>query len=114
MTERALDAAAALAARGIAAGVLHVPTIKPFDADAVADFAASVRRLVTAENHVVIGGLASLVVEALFDARASLAGHPDRPARPLHRVRLGADAAGPLRPHDGEAIVASLPRERPR
>ena len=31
-------------------------------------FAASVDRVVTAENHVVAGGLASLVVEALFDA----------------------------------------------
>ena len=43
MTERALDAAAALAGHGVAAGVLHVPTIKPFDAAAVTDFAASVR-----------------------------------------------------------------------
>jgi transketolase len=67
MTERALDAAAVLARRGIAAGVLHVPTIKPFDADAVAAFAASVDRVVTAENHVIVGGLASLVVEALFE-----------------------------------------------
>lgn len=68
MTERALDAAAALEARGIAAGVLHVPTIKPFDTDAVAEFALSCRLLVTAENHVVAGGLASLVAETLFDA----------------------------------------------
>jgi len=67
MTERALDAAAALARRGIAAGVLHVPTIKPFDGDAVAAFAATVDRIVTAENHVTVGGLASLVVEALFE-----------------------------------------------
>jgi len=67
MTERALDAAAALARRGIDAGVLHVPTLKPFDADAVAAFAASVDRVVTAENHVKVGGLASLVVEALFE-----------------------------------------------
>jgi transketolase len=67
MTERALDAAQALAGRGIDAGVLHVPTLKPFDADAVAEFAASVDRVVTAENHVKVGGLASLVAEALFE-----------------------------------------------
>ena len=67
MTERALDAAAMLARRGIDAGVLHVATIKPFDADAVAEFASSVDRVVTAENHVTSGGLASLVAEALFD-----------------------------------------------
>lgn len=68
MTERAIDAAAALEKRGISVGVLHVPTIKPFDGDAVAEFASSAGRVVTAENHVVVGGLASLVVETLFDA----------------------------------------------
>jgi len=68
MTERALDASAALAKLGIAAGVLHVPTLKPFDAEAVVAFARSVSRLVTAENHVVRGGLGSLVAETLFAA----------------------------------------------
>ncbi|HEY0854512.1 MAG TPA: transketolase C-terminal domain-containing protein, partial [Devosia sp.] len=42
MSERAIDAAAALERRGVSVGVLHVPTIKPFDAEAVAAFAASV------------------------------------------------------------------------
>jgi transketolase len=69
MTERALDAATALDARGIRAGVLHVPTIKPFDAEAVCAFASSVGHVVSAENHVVVGGLGSLVAEALFTAR---------------------------------------------
>jgi transketolase len=59
-----------------------VPTIKPFDAEAVTSFAASVARVVTAENHVVTGGLASLVVEALFDAgvtkKVTRIGIPDR------------------------------------
>src|ERR1019366_6411991 len=67
MTERAIDAAEALGRRGIAVGVLHVPTIKPFDAEAVSEFASSVDRIVTAENHVVVGGLGSLVTEALFE-----------------------------------------------
>ncbi len=69
MTERALDAAAQLESRGIATAVLHVSTLKPFDTDAVCNFAAGVDRIVTTENHVVVGGLASLVVEALFEAR---------------------------------------------
>ncbi len=68
MSERALDTATALQSRGISVGVLHVPTIKPFDADAVAEFAASVGKVVTAENHVISGGLATLVVEAMFAA----------------------------------------------
>ena len=71
MTARALDAAAVLAREGIDAGVLHVPTIKPFDAAAVVDFGREVDRLVTAENHVTSGGLATLVCEALFDAGVS-------------------------------------------
>ena len=82
MSERAIEAAATLAKRGVAVGVLHVPTIKPFDTEAVAEFAASVGRVVTAENHVVVGGLASLVVETLFDAgiskRVTRIGLPDR------------------------------------
>jgi transketolase len=79
MTERALDAAVALADSGISAGVLHVPTVKPFDAAAVTDFAAGYRVIVTAENHVATGGLASLVVEALYAANLY---------RPLSRVGL--------------------------
>jgi transketolase len=67
MTERALDAATALEKKGVRTGVLHVPTIKPFDTEAVVAFAASVDRLATAENHVARGGLASQVAEALFD-----------------------------------------------
>lgn len=79
MTERALDTADAFGKRGVSVGVLHVPTIKPFDAEAVVNFAAGVDHLVTAENHVVSGGLATLVAEALFDAGV---------ARPLTRIGL--------------------------
>jgi len=68
MTERCLDAAAELARRGVQASVLHCSSIKPFDAHGVADFAASVDRLVTAENHVLVGGLTSLVLDALQEA----------------------------------------------
>jgi transketolase len=82
MSERAIDAAAALERRGISVAVLHVPTIKPFDAETVAEFAASVDQVVTAENHVVVGGLASLVVETLFDVgiskKVTRIGLPDR------------------------------------
>ncbi len=82
MTERALDAAEKLAAQGISAGVLHVPTIKPFDAAGVAAFAQRVGRLISIENHVVTGGLGSLVAETLFDAgivrRLRRVGIPDR------------------------------------
>ncbi|WP_141015588.1 transketolase family protein [Nocardioides sambongensis] len=68
MTARALEAADRAAEHGVSVGVLHVPTIKPFDRDGVLEFAASKQRLVTAENHLRIGGLGSLVLEELYDA----------------------------------------------
>jgi transketolase len=82
MTQRALDAAERLSKSGTSVGVLHVPPIKPFDAEAVAVFAASVAQLVIAENHVMSGGLATLVSEALFNRgvtqRVRRIGLPDR------------------------------------
>ncbi|MBS1894909.1 MAG: transketolase family protein [Actinobacteria bacterium] len=65
---RALDIAARAQDAGVSCGVLHVATIKPFDRDAVCEFAAGVKRLVTLENHQRSGGLATLVVEALYEA----------------------------------------------
>lgn len=79
MTQRALEAAERIGKSGASVGVLHVPTIKPFDAEAVASFAAAVTRLVVAENHVASGGLASLVAEALFDRGV---------IKPLRRIGL--------------------------
>ena len=107
MTERALDAAETLAKRGISVAVLHVPTIKPFDAEAVASLAANVDHVVTAENHVTVGGLASLVVETLFDAgvakKVTRIGLPDRyiecGAVPTLQARYGLTT---------EAIVAKI------
>jgi transketolase len=66
MTERCLRAADLLAARGIAAGVLHCHTVKPLDIDAVRGFAKSVRLLVTVEEHVATGGLGSAVADGLL------------------------------------------------
>ena len=62
-TARTLEAAGLLAADGIDAGVIHVPSIKPVDATALADAAAAVPRVVTTEEHTVIGGLGGLVAE---------------------------------------------------
>ncbi len=64
----ALDAAAALAAQGMEAAVLHVPTVKPLDAAAVLAAAAQVPVIVTVEEHTVIGGLGSAVAELLAEA----------------------------------------------
>lgn len=68
MSARALDAAKVAGEQGADAGVLHVPTIKPFDTAGVLEFASRFDRLIVAENHKKSGGLTSLVVEALYDA----------------------------------------------
>jgi transketolase len=65
MVGRALEAADRLEEDGISAAVLNAGSIKPFDADAVLELAASTHRLVTAENHTIIGGLFSAVSEVL-------------------------------------------------
>jgi transketolase len=62
---RAMQAASILAADGIDAGVLHVPTIKPLDEAAVVAFARTVRRVVATEEATVIGGLGGAVAEVL-------------------------------------------------
>ena len=68
-TARCMEAAALLAADGIEAGVIHVPSIKPLDGAALADAAHGVPLVVTAEEHSVLGGLGGLVAEVL-SARA--------------------------------------------
>jgi len=64
----ALPAAEALSATGIETAVLHIPTIKPLDVEAILDFAAPVKAIVTVEEHTVIGGLGSAVAEVLAEA----------------------------------------------
>ncbi|MEA5163004.1 transketolase family protein [Cereibacter johrii] len=67
MTMRALDAAVALEKDGVDVGVLHVPTIKPLDVEAiVAEASKGGRLVVTAENHTKVGGLGEAVAGALL------------------------------------------------
>jgi transketolase len=63
----ALAASDALAGRGIQAGILHMPTIKPFDRETLLAAAGSVRAVVSVEEHTVIGGLGSAAAEALAE-----------------------------------------------
>ncbi len=67
-TTRVLDAAGILEGRGIRAAVVHVPTIKPLDAELIRRAARATRRIVSAEEHSVIGGLGAAVAEALGEA----------------------------------------------
>lgn len=60
----ALAAGRELQKRGFTARVVNAGTLKPFDDDAVERFAADSSRLVTVEDHNIIGGLGTAVCEA--------------------------------------------------
>jgi len=66
-TPRVVDAADLLAARGIQAHVLHVPTLKPLDVPAIVAAADRTRIVVTVEEGTVIGGLGGAVAETLSE-----------------------------------------------
>jgi transketolase len=68
-TPRCLEAADQLAADGVSALVLHLPTIKPLDEDAIVAAAEATGKVVTAEDHTVIGGLGGAVAEVLGEKR---------------------------------------------
>jgi transketolase len=69
MTMRALEVAEALKADNVGVAVLHTPTIKPLDEEAVIREAKrSGRLVVVAENHSVVGGLGEAVAGTLLRA----------------------------------------------
>lgn len=65
MSHSALVAAHALSGGGIGCIVLHVPTVKPLDEEAVLDVANRVRAVVTVEEHQAMGGFGSAIAEYL-------------------------------------------------
>ena len=65
LTTDAIEAAKLLEAEGINAEVINVHTIKPIDRETVIASARKTGAVVTVENHNVIGGLHSAVLETL-------------------------------------------------
>ena len=61
----ALVAAKALSESGVGIIVLHVPTVKPLDGEAVLEVARRVRGIVTVEEHQAAGGFGSAIAEFL-------------------------------------------------
>lgn len=82
-TSICLEAAELLASEGIAATVLHCPSIKPFDRETLLALAKAHKAVVTCEEHQAHGGLGGVVAELLSEA------HP----MPLRRVGV-KDAFG--------------------
>ena len=63
----ALEAAEKLAADGISAEVINIHTIKPLDTELIVKSAKKTGKVVTAEEHTIIGGLGGAVCEALSE-----------------------------------------------
>jgi transketolase len=68
MVTLALDAARQLEADGLSVAVANVSTLKPLDREQILVLSARTGRVVTAENHSIVGGLGGAVAELLMDA----------------------------------------------
>ncbi len=75
----ALKSALMLEEQGIGATVLHMPTVKPLDAESLLREAAQHRAVVTVEEHQKIGGLGGAVSEYLSEVH------------PMRVIRIGVD-----------------------
>ena len=67
MVQEALKAHDMLKEEGIDARVINIHTIKPIDRDIIIKAAKETTAIVTAEEHSVVGGLGSAVLEVLSD-----------------------------------------------
>jgi transketolase len=67
----ALEAATALKESGVDTGVIHAPTVKPLDNDAILSAIRRARCVVCVEEHIASGGLGSAVGELILDSDLS-------------------------------------------
>jgi transketolase len=65
MVKAALDAAGDLQKEGLDCAVINLSTLKPTDEEAIVKAAANTGALVTAEEHLVYGGLAAIVSQVV-------------------------------------------------
>jgi transketolase len=80
MLVQSVKAAEMLKKDGISAEVIHMPTIKPIDEKTIINSAKTTGKIVTIEEHSIIGGLGSAVAEVIAEKQPafaeSLAGKP--------------------------------------
>jgi transketolase len=67
MLERTIKAADELATKGIKAGIIHCPTVKPLDEATILKYLNNVKAALTIEEHSLIGGLGSAVSEIIAE-----------------------------------------------
>jgi transketolase len=80
MLSRAMEAARILEGRGLSVRLLHMPTIKPIDAEALREASETCGAILTVENHSVVGGLGGAVCESVAEfasCRVRRLGFPD-------------------------------------
>ena len=65
MVSKAMEAADALAGRGIDAEVINAYCLKPIDSEAILDSASKSKKVITIEEHTTMGGLGGIVAELL-------------------------------------------------
>lgn len=66
MVKTALDCAELLEKEGISAAVINMHTIKPIDRQCILTYARQCHRIVTIEEHSIIGGLGDAAADVLF------------------------------------------------
>ena len=102
----AIEAADMLAKDGIDAEIVNICTIKPLDEELVVKTAAKTGKVVTAEEHSIIGGLGGAVAEVLSEEC------PTRMTRIGVRDRFGESGTAAELIHkyglDGEGIAKSV------
>lgn len=113
-TTQALAASQALSEQGISCRLLHLHTVKPIDVEALVNAARGARLVLTIEEHTLVGGLGSAVLETLGDGLERMPkirrlGIPDRfsehyGSQDQLMTACGIDAAG---------IQATVARELP-
>ncbi len=100
MVKPALDAAAALALEGVSCRVLNMSSLKPIDEEAIVKAAAETGAIVTAEEHLLHGGLGAAVAQVLAENRPApmefvaimdTYAESGRPNQLLHRYGLTAE-----------------------
>lgn len=67
MVSRTLEAAKQLASKGIKAEVVNIATIKPLDTEAILRSASKTGKVITIEEHNIIGGLGDAVASTLAE-----------------------------------------------
>jgi transketolase len=103
MVENTLAAAASLAKEKIEARVINMSSIKPIDEEAIAKAAQETGKIVTVDNHNILGGLGSAVCEVVAEKRKKCRSKSKESASPT-------SSASPAQTSRWRSILACAPR----